>query len=136
MARVRQWCVDATEASRAEGGPEYGFVYVDQQGFERHRPDVVVSVDRFGLRFLEARTAKIPEEVSYASLDLDGIAADHPEMSGIDQNSHLVGAAAVDMLVAAIQRGQRGIPGHPVRTEIEGTWVAGKSTFRQRRAAE
>jgi len=39
MARLRQWCVDATEASRAEGGPEYGFVYVDQQGFERHRPD-------------------------------------------------------------------------------------------------
>ncbi|MFU8832188.1 MAG: DEAD/DEAH box helicase family protein [Wenzhouxiangella sp.] len=39
MARLRQWCIDATEASRAEGGPEYGFVYVDQQGFNRNRPD-------------------------------------------------------------------------------------------------
>ena len=34
MARLKQWCADATSASRAEGGPEYRFLYVDQQGFE------------------------------------------------------------------------------------------------------
>lgn len=39
MARLRQWCQDATEASRAESGPEYGFVYVDQPSFERNHPD-------------------------------------------------------------------------------------------------
>ncbi|MDN5870860.1 MAG: DEAD/DEAH box helicase family protein [Nitrococcus sp.] len=38
MARLRQWCADATEASQAEGGPVFRFVYVDQGGFERHRP--------------------------------------------------------------------------------------------------
>ncbi len=38
MARLKQWCADATRASRAEGGPEYRFVYVDQEGFETHRP--------------------------------------------------------------------------------------------------
>jgi type III restriction enzyme len=38
MARLRQWCSDATEASKAEGGTRYGFVYVDQQSFEQHRP--------------------------------------------------------------------------------------------------
>ena len=38
MARLRQWCQDATEASWAEGGPEYGFVYVDQRGFEHNPP--------------------------------------------------------------------------------------------------
>jgi len=38
MARLRQWCIDATEASRPLGGPQYGFVYVDQESFERHRP--------------------------------------------------------------------------------------------------
>ncbi|MDQ3564917.1 MAG: DEAD/DEAH box helicase family protein [Pseudomonadota bacterium] len=35
MARLKQWCADATSASRAEGGPEYRFLYVDQQGYER-----------------------------------------------------------------------------------------------------
>ncbi|MCO6442315.1 MAG: DEAD/DEAH box helicase family protein [Nitrococcus mobilis] len=38
MTRLRQWCTDATEASQAEGGPAYRFVYVDQGGFERHPP--------------------------------------------------------------------------------------------------
>ncbi len=38
MARLRQWCEDATVASRAASGPDYRFVYVDQAGFERHRP--------------------------------------------------------------------------------------------------
>ena len=38
MARLRQWCEDATAASREEGGARYGFVYVDQESFERHKP--------------------------------------------------------------------------------------------------
>lgn len=36
MARLLQWCEDATAASRAEGGPEFRFVYVDEEGFTRH----------------------------------------------------------------------------------------------------
>ncbi len=38
MARLAQWCDDASAASQLEGGPVYRFVYVDQQGFERHPP--------------------------------------------------------------------------------------------------
>ncbi len=38
MARLKQWCHDATAASTAEGGPHYGFIYVDQEGFEQHKP--------------------------------------------------------------------------------------------------
>jgi type III restriction enzyme len=38
MARLRQWCADATEASKDESGIHYGFVYVDQEGFEQHKP--------------------------------------------------------------------------------------------------
>ena len=38
MARMRQWCADATEASKGEGGTRYGFVYVDQESFEKHKP--------------------------------------------------------------------------------------------------
>jgi hypothetical protein len=37
----------------------------------------------------------------------------------------------VDMLVASIHRGHRGIPSHPVRVEVEGSWKPGKSTTRQ-----
>ena len=38
MARLRQWCEDATEATQDDGGPSYHFVYVDQEGFEHHKP--------------------------------------------------------------------------------------------------
>ena len=38
MARLRQWCLDATEASKADGATRYGFVYVDQESFESHKP--------------------------------------------------------------------------------------------------
>ena len=38
MARLRQWCQDATAASKAEGGPAFRFIYVDQGGYERNPP--------------------------------------------------------------------------------------------------
>ncbi|HMO47722.1 MAG TPA: DEAD/DEAH box helicase family protein [Rubrivivax sp.] len=38
MARLKQWCADATAAGAADGGPRYGFIYVDQESFEQHRP--------------------------------------------------------------------------------------------------
>ena len=44
MARLRQWCADATSASQAEGGPAYRFVYVDQQGYERNPPSTLATL--------------------------------------------------------------------------------------------
>ncbi len=44
MNRLRQWCADATSASLAEGGPAYRFVYVDQAGFEQHKPTVFAAL--------------------------------------------------------------------------------------------
>lgn len=38
MVRLRQWCLDATEASQKAGRARYGFIYVDQQSFEQHKP--------------------------------------------------------------------------------------------------
>lgn len=38
MARLKQWCADATDAAKEQGGTAYGFVYVDQEGFEKHPP--------------------------------------------------------------------------------------------------
>jgi type III restriction enzyme len=38
MARLRQWCEDATEAAKTEGGPVFHFVYVDEESFEKFKP--------------------------------------------------------------------------------------------------
>ncbi len=39
MTRLRQWCADATEADRDTDRRRYGFVYVDEESFKKHRPD-------------------------------------------------------------------------------------------------
>lgn len=44
MARLAQWCADATAASATGNGPVYQFAYVDQAGFERHRPGSMAAV--------------------------------------------------------------------------------------------
>lgn len=38
MARLKQWCEDATVAAKTDSGPAYRFVYVDQKGWERNTP--------------------------------------------------------------------------------------------------
>jgi type III restriction enzyme len=42
MARLKQWCADATAAE--ENGQQYDFVFVDQTGFEKSRPKTFVSL--------------------------------------------------------------------------------------------
>ena len=42
MARLRQWCIDATAAEPI--GQHYGFVYVDQPSFEKHTPATFASL--------------------------------------------------------------------------------------------
>lgn len=95
--------------------------------FRRYRPDVIISLDLFGLHLLRPHGLKIPRDIGYASLDLDGEVHEYPGLSGIDQNCHLVGSIATDMLVAAIHRRQHGISIPSVRSEVEGSWIAGNS---------
>jgi type III restriction enzyme len=44
MARLRQWCEDATVASTDHGGTTYRFVFVDQTGYERHPPKTMAGL--------------------------------------------------------------------------------------------
>ncbi len=42
MARLKQWCADATAAE--EDGRRYDFVFVDQVGFEKHTPGTFAAI--------------------------------------------------------------------------------------------
>jgi type III restriction enzyme len=44
MARLRQWCADATAASVGESGATYRFVYVDEDGFMKHPPATMAAL--------------------------------------------------------------------------------------------
>lgn len=107
---------------------EEGEIQKFKRWLKTEQPEVVVSVARFGYQLLEKTGLRIPEDMAYASLDVDGLDREHSFCSGIDQNSKAVGAAAVDLLAAAIQRGETGVPKAPRYVQVEGTWVQSKTT--------
>jgi hypothetical protein len=42
MARLKQWCADASAAE--QNGQRYDFVFVDQTGFEKRGPKTLASL--------------------------------------------------------------------------------------------
>ncbi|MGI8437511.1 MAG: hypothetical protein ACR2NX_11495 [Chthoniobacterales bacterium] len=54
MARLEQWCEDATSAE--ENGQRYDFVFVDQNGFNQHAPKTFLALTD---SFLDYRTESI-----------------------------------------------------------------------------
>lgn len=97
---------------------------------QTHRPDALIVT---GTRMIEA--ALIPE-LGAAALRRLGLAVMHRDpqrpVAGIDQKTDVLGATAVDMLVAQLHRQERGPPANPVVSMIEGAWVAGPSVRPQR----
>ena len=44
MMRLKQWCADATKASKDDWGADFRFVYVDQGGFEQYKPQTFAAL--------------------------------------------------------------------------------------------
>lgn len=70
----------------------------------------------------------IPEQLGYATLGWRG---DRSEIAGVDQQAEVLGAAAVDLLVAQYQQNERGIPEHPKMIMTEGIWQEGTTLKRR-----
>ncbi len=49
MARLKQWCADATAAE--ENGQRYDFVFVDQEAFEKHSPATLAALSTAFIEF-------------------------------------------------------------------------------------
>jgi len=90
----------------------------------REKLDAVISDNLVVLHALEEAGVSIPEGVAFATLNWEG---SNPDIAGIDQRPGNIGAAAIDMLIGLIQRGERGLPEVPLTTMVEGAWVDGAS---------
>jgi DNA-binding LacI/PurR family transcriptional regulator len=95
--------------------------------------EVCISPAVDGARSVLAAGLRIPDDVAYVSLAWN---AAIPNYAGVDQRSVDVGAAAVDLIVAQLQRNERGIPSLPRTLLIEGSWVDGPSVPRRQTPAE
>lgn len=87
--------------------------------FKRNRPDAIITVFPQVAEWLPSLGVSVPGDVGFVSLDRS------PGMRwpGIDQNSRLVAAAAVDLLVEQLYHNRYGLPETPKTVLIEGRWV-------------
>jgi DNA-binding LacI/PurR family transcriptional regulator len=86
--------------------------------------EVLVSDNPQALAQLRSAGIRSPGEIDFATLNW---VKTEPEIAGINQRPAAIGAAAVDLVVAQIRRGERGIPEIPVTSMVEGAWVNGPS---------
>jgi LacI family transcriptional regulator len=96
--------------------------------FNRHRPDVLLSLYNIVFPWLKAAGRRVPQDVGVIQLEWR---AHHPEIAGMNQHNDAVGEAAVDMIVGQIHRNEAGIPEFPRATLIGASWVDGTSVRRK-----
>jgi len=86
---------------------------------KRHQPEVVISsIDsEQGAEFV---SRIFPRAIAYVSLN-----ATEGSTAGVDQNRPLIGAVAIDQLIAKINRNERGLSVHAHTTYVTGRWLPG-----------
>lgn len=100
--------------------------------FLTHRPDVIVGSDVRIIPWLKKAGYRVPEDVGFANLSIGtGI----EPMAGASQNSRVIGASSIDMIVSQLHRNEQGIPEHPILTLIPAVWRDGPTACNARRGS-
>jgi DNA-binding LacI/PurR family transcriptional regulator len=93
---------------------------------EQERLQAVVG-SQFLLECLEQEAIKVPGSIGYANLLIPG---DQGRAAGIDQQTDRVAAAAIDLVIAGIQKNECGIPEYPKTVLVGGKWRDGKTLMK------
>ena len=117
-----------TQIDRARGDPK-----LFHRWFERHRPDVLLTLYNIVFPWLKDQGLRVPQDVGVIQLEWR---ESHREISGMNQHNDTVGEAAVDMVVGQIHHNESGIPAFPRATLIGASWVEGQSVRPQSPPAE
>jgi LacI family transcriptional regulator/LacI family repressor for deo operon, udp, cdd, tsx, nupC, and nupG len=90
----------------------------------RHRPDAIISGAYYILDLLRELGIDAPADLGVACPCLPSPDTD---LAGIFEDWQHLGEIAVDVVVAMLNRGERGVPSRPQRLHIEGPWVRGRT---------
>mgnify|MGYP006427738969 CR=1 FL=1 len=93
-----------------------------KQWAKKNKLDAIISAETRMPQFFKEMDLKIGQDIAYADLDIDLEDPRYDGISGIYQNSQMMGTGAVDLLIAGIQRNEPGIPEIPVVLQVEGNW--------------
>lgn len=89
---------------------------------QKNKLDAIIGAEIRMPEYFKAMGIQMGEEIAYADLDIDLDDTLYEGVSGIYQNSRMLGTGAVDFLIAGIQRNEPGIPKVPVVLQVEGNW--------------
>ena len=90
----------------------------------RHRIEAILTSESRIDELISSLPHKVPDDIAVAGICLS---TKRKAIGGILEDSEGIGAVAIDLLVAMIQRGERGIPETPIRSHVEGVWHEGLS---------
>ncbi len=93
-----------------------------KQWVEANKLDAIISAEVRMPDFFREMGLSMGKELAYADLDIDLDDPLYKGISGIYQNSKMMGSGAVDLLIAGIQRNEPGLPEIPVVLQVEGNW--------------
>jgi len=99
----------------------------------QHQVDCVLTLSTFRnepnpmAAWLASADRSVPDDVGLVSLDVTSV---HPDWSGVQQHADEIGRAAVDLLFAKLQTGERGIPHLPRTLQVHGHWQEGRTLRR------
>jgi LacI family transcriptional regulator len=90
--------------------------------FRHFNPDVVLGHFTELIDWMEGCGARVPETYGFVSLNV--LYQTRP-CAGLDQQPVELGSRAVELLIAQLQRNERGIPEWPTTTTIPARWIEG-----------
>jgi LacI family transcriptional regulator len=96
--------------------------------FKRHDPDVVLGHHTKAIDWMKDCGAKIPETVGFVALN---VTTETRACAGLDLQPHLLGARSTELLIAQLQRNERGIPTPASITMIPALWRNGPTLQRR-----
>lgn len=94
----------------------------------RYQPDAIVSGAYYVLDMLRELGIDVPRQLGVAC---PCIPSPDTGLAGVFEDWRCIGEIAVDVLVAMMNRGERGVPARPQRLHVEGPWVVGRSVRTQ-----
>jgi DNA-binding LacI/PurR family transcriptional regulator len=92
--------------------------------FTRYEPDVVLGHWAQAVDWMRQCGAKVPEKVGFVSLN---VTMETRPCAGLDFRPRLLGARSAELLIAQLQRNERGIPSPASLTMIPALWRDGPS---------
>lgn len=93
--------------------------------YHAHKPEVVISMNNDVYKWLLGMGLSVPGDVGFVTLsNYTG----YPEKyTGVDERTDIVGAAAIDVLTAHLQRNEIGLPAHRKLILLDGEWREGQT---------